>query len=83
MPIMSFLIRPILDLYKIFYDLLEFDEYPALRKCIVTFTTVGYGDYYPTSVMGKLIGAATMIAGILVMALPISVISENFTQVVA
>jgi len=49
--------------------------------CIVTFTTVGYGDVVPVTVIGKLVAACTMIAGVLVLAMPISAISLNFGQV--
>lgn len=51
--------------------------------CVVTFTTVGYGDVYPTTPMGRLVGAFTMVMGILVIAMPISVISANASQVMA
>lgn len=43
-------------------------------------TTVGYGDFYPTSAEGKLIGAVTTIIGILVLALPITIIGTNFAD---
>mmetsp|Transcript_36923 Transcript_36923/g.97745 ORF Transcript_36923/g.97745 Transcript_36923/m.97745 type:complete len:297 (-) Transcript_36923:1426-2316(-) len=47
---------------------------------IVTITTVGYGDAIPNTVLGKSIAAITMIAGIIVIALPISVLGNNFTK---
>lgn len=47
---------------------------------IVTATTVGYGDFFPTSTGGKFIGAAVVLCGIIVLALPITVIGTNFSD---
>jgi hypothetical protein len=40
-----------------------------------------YGDIVPTTVVGKLVGAMCQLMGILVIALPTSVIGSNFTQI--
>ncbi|KAF0704775.1 hypothetical protein AaE_014758 [Aphanomyces astaci] len=44
-------------------------------------TTVGYGDEVPVTPVGKFIASITMFAGMLILALPISVIGSNFQRV--
>jgi voltage-gated potassium channel len=43
---------------------------------MVTATTVGYGDMYPTSGGGKAIAVLAMLTGVLVIAFPVSVFSD-------
>ena len=52
----------------------------SLWWVLATVTTVGYGDLVPTSLAGKLVGAACMVSGVLVMALPISVVTNEFGE---
>eukprot|EP00929_Paragymnodinium_shiwhaense_P097687 TRINITY_DN59311_c0_g1_i2.p1 TRINITY_DN59311_c0_g1~~TRINITY_DN59311_c0_g1_i2.p1 ORF type:complete len:981 (-),score=161.87 TRINITY_DN59311_c0_g1_i2:274-3216(-) len=47
----------------------------------VTLTTVGYGDYAPTTMVGKAIGVACFYTGVLFLALPISILGHNFEKV--
>eukprot|EP00937_MAST-01D_sp_MAST-1D-sp2_P000785 g785.t1 len=45
-----------------------------------TTTTVGYGDFYPTTTAGKLVGISTFFAGIILLALPVTIIGGNFSM---
>lgn len=47
---------------------------------VVTITTVGYGDHFPTSRSGKVVGAVTAIVGVVILAMPIGVIGNNFAK---
>ncbi|KAJ9469558.1 Potassium voltage-gated channel protein Shab [Diplonema papillatum] len=48
--------------------------------CLVTLTTVGYGDDVPTSVGGKAVAVVTMLCGTLVIAFPMVIIGQNFQE---
>ena len=45
----------------------------------VTMTCVGYGDMYPVTYTGQLIVTIAAIMGVLIIAIPVSVITVNFT----
>lgn len=46
--------------------------------CIVSFTTVGYGDLYPRTPRGRWIGILTMFTGVFFLAMPISIVGNSF-----
>ncbi len=50
----------------------------AMWWAFVTITTVGYGDIAPVTPLGKVIGAATALLGILMVALPTGVLGAAF-----
>ena len=51
-----------------------------LCRVIITMSTVGYGDIFPVSGLGKLVGTFTAVSGALTMSLPLPVIVSNFEK---
>lgn len=51
----------------------------SIYWALVTGTTLGYGDLYPTTVGGRIFACIWIFCGILVLGLPISIIGSNFT----
>ncbi|MFH1012547.1 MAG: ion transporter [Candidatus Peregrinibacteria bacterium] len=49
----------------------------AMWWCIVTITTVGYGDMYPLTTLGRLIAAAAMLCGLALFGLLMNVIGKS------
>ncbi|KAJ9443560.1 Potassium voltage-gated channel protein Shal [Diplonema papillatum] len=50
---------------------------------VVTLTTVGYGDAVPVTEGGKIVGAITMLVGVLVVAFPVTILCNVFQEVYA
>ena len=60
------------------------EEFPnilaTLWWAVVTLTTVGYGDVFPVTVLGKLLSGIISILGIILIALPSGIISSGFIK---
>lgn len=50
---------------------------------IATLTTVGYGDVYPITIMGKFFASITALLGIGLVALPTGIISSGFVELIS
>lgn len=58
-----------------------FQDIPsACYFALVTMTTVGYGDVSPKSAFGQAFASMFCVGGVIIIALPISVISANFKK---
>lgn len=49
---------------------------------IITFATVGYGDIYPITFLGKLLGCIICLVGVAMVAIPTGIISSSFINIV-
>lgn len=59
----------------------KFDNaFSALWWAIATLTTVGYGDVYPVTVMGKIFSGVIALLGIGLVAVPTGIISAGFME---
>ena len=57
----------------------EFNSFfDAIYLSVVTLTTVGYGDIYPISQMGKVISMISSFMGIAIVALPTGIITAGY-----
>jgi voltage-gated potassium channel len=54
----------------------------AMWWCIITLTTVGYGDAYPVTMQGKILSGLVAIAGIGLIAMPTGILAAAFSDVV-
>ncbi len=60
------------------------DQFPNIIACfwwaVATLTTVGYGDVYPVTVLGKFVSGFIAVLGIGLVALPTGLISAGFME---
>jgi len=56
------------------------NAFSGLWWAVATFTTVGYGDIYPITAAGRVIGAVIALLGIGLVAVPTGIISAGFVE---
>jgi hypothetical protein len=52
----------------------------AMYYCMTSMSTVGYGDLFPETPIGQLVGIFTILLGIVTLSLPITVIGQTFAE---
>lgn len=63
------------------HDCSPFDSIPGASWWVITtITTVGYGDVFPKTGLGRLVGSVAMVIGILVVAMPTTVLGVQFAE---
>ena len=64
------------------YENPDFDNiFKAAWFMIVTLSTVGYGDAVPNQPIARVVASVAIICGVLVLAMPISIVGNNFSRV--
>lgn len=59
----------------------QFSSIPeAMWWGVVTLTTLGYGDVYPITLLGRIMGGVFALSGILLVALPTAILGAAFIE---
>jgi len=85
LPVLAYILSVITAFGATFIYLFEDrSNIPSMQHCIwltmVTMTSVGYGDYYPTSLEGYLTVSVLTFVSVLFLALPVGIIGYEFTH---
>ncbi|XP_048752079.2 potassium voltage-gated channel subfamily C member 3-like [Ostrea edulis] len=82
---MSFLVASLFFASFIYYA--EFyvsdtfsDIFIGIWWSVITMTTVGYGDMYPKSTLGYIVGGVCAFSGMLILAMPVAILATNFSD---
>ncbi|KAF6022639.1 hypothetical protein EB796_019052 [Bugula neritina] len=80
--VFSFVYQSMLDYHAIGRNPLdEINPVVSYWLVMVTMTTVGFGDIYPTTIASYIVLVVVMVVGLMVTALPVAIIGGNFTLV--
>ena len=53
----------------------------SLWWSMATITTIGYGDMYPITTMGKVMGSVMSVVGVFIVAVPVAILTSGFIEV--
>ena len=56
------------------------NAFSGLWWAVATLTTVGYGDIYPVTVLGRVLGAVIAFSGIAALAIPTGIVTAGLTE---
>ena len=56
------------------------NAFSGLWWAIATLTTVGYGDIYPVTVVGRILGAVISLAGVAALAIPTGIVTSGLME---
>ena len=59
------------------------NAFSGLWWAVATLTTVGYGDIYPVTAVGRILGAVIALLGLGMVAIPTSILSSGFLEYMA
>merc|ERR1711964_864499 len=72
----------VISVYKDSYEISEFNDiFRCAWVTIVTMTSVGYGDYSPKTLAGRIICSLAMLFGTFYMAMPLSIVGSKFFHI--
>lgn len=54
----------------------------AMWWALVTLSTIGYGDVVPATGLGKMVASVTIIGGLIMIALPVGIVANAFSEVI-
>ena len=81
--LLGFVILSASAMYSVEHDTQpdKFGSIPAaMWWAIVTLTTVGYGDVYPVTALGRVVASVTMVFGLMMLALPVGIVATAFAD---